>query len=147
MFRAGDYEVNGMAYPMEFRVAAARLYDECGSSLEVAEALGCSASWVRRLIQRRELTDSLAPLPQRRPDTRKLREPELEQLAELVRAAPDLTLAELAEALGTDAGISTVWRATQRLDLTLKKSRPAPPSRTAPTSRPSATPGSPASPA
>ena len=131
MFRAGDYEVNGMAYSMEFRVAAAKMYDECGSSTEVAEQLLCSASWVRRLIQRRADTDSLEPLPQRRPDTRKLREPDLARLAELIRATPDLTLAELAAALGTDAGISTVWRATRRLDLTLKKSRPAPPSRTA----------------
>jgi len=131
MLRAGDYEVNGMAYSMEFRVAAAKMYDECGSSTEVAEQLLCSASWVRRLIQRRTETDSLAPLPQRRADTRRLREPELAQLAELVRRTPDLTLAELAAALGTNASVPTVWRATQRLDLTLKKSRRAPPSRTA----------------
>ena len=87
MFRAGNDKVGGMAYPMEFRVAAAKVYDECGSSLEAAKALGYSASWVRRLIQRRELTDLLAPLAHRRADTRKLREPELGQLRELVRAA------------------------------------------------------------
>ena len=81
MFRAGDYEVNGMAYSMDFRVAAAKAYDECGSS------------------------------------------------------------AELAAALGTDASVATVRRATRRLDLTLKKSRPAPPSRTARTSGSSAAPG------
>ncbi len=146
MFRAGDYEVNGMAYSMDFRVAAAKAYDECGSSAEVADALGCSASWVRSLIQRRTLTDSLAPRPQRRPDTRKLREPELERLRELIRLTPDLTLAELAAALGTDASVPTVWRATQALDLTLKKSRRAPPSRTVRTSRRDATFGSNSSP-
>ena len=136
-----------MAYSMEFRVAAAKAYDECGSSAEVAEAFGCSASWVRRLIQRRGLTDSLAPLPQRRADTRKLREPELGRLRELVRRTPDLTLAELAAALGTDASVPTVWRATRALGLTLKKSRRAPPSRTGRTSRSDATRGSACSPA
>jgi transposase len=131
MFHAGDLEVNGMAYSIEFRVAAAKAYDECGSSIEVAEAFNCSESWVRRLIQRRTLTDSLDPLPQRRPDTRKLREPDLERLRQLVRDSPDLTLAELAAALGTDASAPTICRAARRLGLTRKKSRCAPPSRTA----------------
>src|SRR6478672_12060851 len=89
-----------VAYSMEFRRAVARAYDECGSSSEVAEQFGCSASWVRRLIQRRRLTDSLAPLPHRHPDGRKLREAELAQLRQLVERQPDLTLAELAAALG-----------------------------------------------
>lgn len=84
MFPAGGREVNGMAYSMEFRAAVAKAYDECGSSGEVAGQFECSGSWVRRLIQRRGLTDSLAPLPRRRADTRKLREPELDRLAELV---------------------------------------------------------------
>jgi DNA-directed RNA polymerase specialized sigma24 family protein len=39
-------------YPMEFRIAVTAAYDECGSSIEVAELFGCSESWVRRLIQR-----------------------------------------------------------------------------------------------
>lgn len=132
-------------YSMEFRIAAAKAYDECGSSIEVAEQLGCSASWVRRLIQRRKLTDSLEPLPHQHPDTRKLREAELEQLRQLIQAKPDMTLAELAEALGGGASVPTVWRATQKLKLTLKKSPRTPPSRTGPTSKKSATPGSSAS--
>jgi transposase len=117
-------------YSMEFRIAAAKAYDECGSSIEAAEQLGCSASWVRRLIQRRKLTDSLEPLPQQHPDTRKLREAELEQLRQLIEAKPDMTLAELAQALGGTASVPTVWRATQKLKLTLKKSPRTPPSRT-----------------
>jgi transposase len=153
MFHAGGREVNGMAYSMEFRVAVAKAYDECLSSAEVAEQFGCSASWVRRLIQRRRLTDSLAPLPQRRADTRRLREPDLARLGDLVRRAPDLTLAELAAALGAGAkasakaSVSTVWRATRKLGLTLKKSRRTRPSRTGRTSRRSGTTGSSSSPA
>ena len=129
-------------YSMEFRIAAAKAYDECGSSIEVAERMGCSASWVRRLIRRRTLTDSLEPLPHKHPDTRKLREAGLEQLRRLIEARPDLTLAELAEALGGGASVPTVWRATRKLKLTLKKSPRTPPSRTGPTSRNDATLGS-----
>lgn len=119
-----------MAYSMEFRRAVARAYDECGSSTEVSEQFGCSASWVRRLIQRRELTDSLEPLPPRRPDTSKLADADLGRLRDLIAARPDLTLAELAAELDDKASVPTVWRATQRLGLTRKKSPPAPPSRT-----------------
>ena len=136
-----------MTYSMEFRVAVARAYDECGSSIEVAEMFDCSASWVRRLIQRRRLTDSLEPLPQKRPDTRKLREPELEELRKLVENKPDMTLAELAVALGGCASVPTVWRGTRKLGLTLKKSPPTPQGRIVPTSRKNATAGLTRSPA
>ena len=126
------------SYSMEFRIAVAKAYDQCGSSLEVAEQFNCSASWVRRLIQRRELTDSLSPLPHKHPDTRKLREIELEQLRQLIADKPDMTLGELARAMGNIASVPTIFRATRKLGLSLKKSPGTPPSRTVPTSRSSA---------
>ena len=82
-----------MAYPMEFRVAVAASYDEHGSSIEVADLFGCSESWVRRLIQRREATGSLEPLTPKRPDTRKLDDGDLARLRTLI-----------ARAAGHDAG-------------------------------------------
>ena len=120
-----------MAYAMEFRRAVARRYDECGSSDQVAEEMGCSGSWVRRLIQRRGLTDSLEPLPPKRPDTSKLTDADLDRLRGLIASRPDLTLAELAAGLDDKVSVPTVWRATQRLGLPLKKSPCTPPSRTA----------------
>ena len=123
-----------MPYPIEFRVAVAAAYDECGSSIEVAELFGCSESWVRRLIQRREATGgSLEPLTPKRPDTRKLDDDDLARLRELIAEQPDLTLGELAAALDHKASVPTVWRATQALRLPLKKRPSTPPSRTAPT--------------
>ena len=119
-----------MAYPMEFRVLVAAAYDECGSSIEVAEEYGCSESWVRRLVQRRRESGSLRPLTPKRPDTHKLDEADLEQLRTLIASKPDMTLAELAEALGNKASVPTVWRATQALNLPLKKRPSTPPSRT-----------------
>jgi transposase len=106
---------------MEFRMAVAAMYDECGSSIEVAQMFGCSESWVRRLIQRRAASGSLAPLTPRRPDNRKLNEEDLAQLRKLIADKPDLTLGELAQALNGKASVPTVWRATQALDLPLKK--------------------------
>jgi transposase len=119
---------------MEFREAVARMYDECGSSIEVAEQFDCSESWVRRLIQRRRETGSLAPRPLQLPNNNKLDDDDLKRLQELIRRTPDMTLAELAEALGHKVSVPTVWRATQALGLPLKKSPCMPPSRTARTS-------------
>jgi transposase len=119
-----------VAYPTEFRLLVAAAYDECGSSVEAAEEYGCSGSWVRRLVQRRRETGSLEPLTPKRPDRRKLDGDDLEQLRGLIAAKPDMTLAELAEALGNKASVPTVWRATQALGLPLKKNPSTHPSRT-----------------
>jgi transposase len=135
-----------MAYAMEFREAVARAYDECGSSIEVAEQFNCSESWVRRLIQRRRETGSLAPRPLRLPNNNKLNKDDLERLRTLIRRTPDMTLAELAEALGYKVSVPTVWRATQALGLPFKKSPNMLPSRIVRTSRKPATRGSTSSP-
>jgi transposase len=124
-----------VTYPMEYRIAVAAAYDECGSSIEVAELFGCSESWVRRLIQRRAANGSLQPLTPKRPDTRKLDDDDLDRLGQLIAEQPDMTLGELAEALNHKASVPTIWRATQALDLPLKKRPGTPPSRTAPTSK------------
>jgi transposase len=102
---------------MEFRIAVAAAYDECGSSIEVAELFGCSASWVRPLIQRRKGNGSLEPFALRRPDD----DDDLDQLRRLIAGQPDMTLGELAEALNHKASVPTIWRATQALALPLKK--------------------------
>jgi transposase len=115
---------------MEFRIAVANDYDLTASSVETAETFGCSESWVRRLIQRRRETGSLALPPPRRPDTSKLDPDDHDRLAKLIADKPDMTLGELAEALGHKASVPTVWRATRRLGLRLKKSPCTPPSRT-----------------
>jgi transposase len=122
-----------MAYAMEFRRAVARAHAESGSSGEVAEQFGCSESWVRRLSQRQRETGTLAPRPPRRPDIRKFDDADLERLRRLIADKPDMTLGELAAAMGNKASVPTVWRATRRLKLPLKKRPCTPASRTAPT--------------
>jgi hypothetical protein len=44
-------------------------------------------------------------------------------LAALIAARPDATLVEIREALPTAAALSTLWRAIDQLDLTIKKNR------------------------
>jgi len=120
-----------MPYSMEFRIAVANDYDETGSSIETAEKFGCSESWVRRLIQRFRETGSLAPRPTSPPDTSKLDAEDLEQLRKLIEQTPDMTLGELADALAKKVSVPTIWRATQKLKLPLKKSHSTPANRNA----------------
>ncbi len=120
-----------MPYSMEFRVAVANDYEETGSSIETAQKFGCSESWVRRLIQRFRETGSLAPRPTSPPDTSKLDAEDLEQLRLLIEQTPDMTLGELADALAKKVSVPTIWRATQKLKLPLKKSRSTPANKTA----------------
>jgi transposase len=132
MLYAFDREVKVKAYSMEYRRLVAEAYDTCGSSDDVAAEFKCSASWVRRLIQRRRETGSLEPLPPQQPDNRKIREKELSELSELIAQAPDMTLGELADALTTKVSVPTVFRATEKLKLPLKKSPSTRPSRRGP---------------
>jgi transposase len=130
-----------MAYSMEFRIEVAAAYDKCGSSIEVAEEKKCSESWVRRLIQRRTETGSLAPKTPDRSGTRRLDDDDVAELRRLIEAKPDMTLGELAEALKHKASVPTIWRTVEAQDLTLKKKPPTPPSKTGRTSKKNATTG------
>ena len=121
-----------MAYSMDFRVAVARAYDECDSSTEVAEQFGCSGSWVRRLIQQRRERGTLEPLSSARHDDQRTYDDADEQaIRELIKAKPDATLAEVAQAIGKPAHPATVSRTLARLNLPRKKSPRTPPSRIA----------------
>ena len=80
-----------------------------------------SRAWVDALKQRRRETGAIAPLKQTTFRRRALVRAETDRLAALVAARPDATLAELRDALRTSAGLTTIWRALNQLDLTLKK--------------------------
>jgi transposase len=119
-----------MAYSMDYRMAVARAYDECGSSLEVAEQFGCSESWVRRLMQQRRERGTLEPLSSARHDDQRIyNDADEQKIRELIRIRPDATLKEVAEALAKPAHPATVSRTLARLDLPRKKSPRTPPSR------------------
>ena len=88
---------------------------------EVAAKYRVSPAWVRRLMHRYRATGQVAPT--RRTQYRlPILEPYLPQLAALIAAQPDATLAELRAAVGVPVSLTTVWRAVRRLGLTVKKS-------------------------
>jgi transposase len=109
------------AYSIDLRSRVLKDSDAGLSSKDLAERYHVSRAWVDALKQRRRETGLFAPLKQAKFRRRALAPEETERLAALVAASPDATLAELREALRTSAGLTTIWRALDQLDLTVKK--------------------------
>jgi transposase len=87
----------------------------------VAAQYEVSVAWVYRLLPRRRETGSSAPRQQTQFRGRALSSDEEGRLVFLITVKPDATLAELQHALPTRAALSTLWRAIDRLGLTVKK--------------------------
>ena len=118
------------AYSMDLR---ARVFADSDAGLptkQVAEKYDVSRTWVRSLKQRRRETGEIAPRVGggRKPKIDRTR------LVELVQAQPDATLVELRDQLGIACSLSAIWMALDRLRITFKKKRSAPPNKTGPTS-------------
>jgi len=111
------------AYSLDLRKRVVRAYDRGIPPDEVAARFEVSLAWVYRLVQRRRETGSIAPRKQIKFRRRSLSADEEARLAALISAQPDATLAELQQALPTRAALSTLWRAIDRLGLTVKKNR------------------------
>jgi transposase len=120
------------AYSLDLRERAVALLDEGASSPEVAEMLGVSDSWVRKMRLRRErLGHLMAGSPPGR--ERKLTIDDQVVLLQLLDEQPDATLEELVERMAkrqkVRVSISTLSRRLIELGLTRKKrlSMPAKP--------------------
>jgi len=125
-------------YSLDLRQRVLASVDAGGRSrLQIAALFRVSVAWIRRLVQRRRQTGSIAPLPRRHGPAPALDARRRQHLAALVRDTPDATLAELRDRLG-GVSVATVWRALKALGLTLKKSRSAPASKAGRTCRRSA---------
>jgi transposase len=107
-------------YSMDLRERVLRDADAGLPSEELAARYHVSVSWVNELKRRRRETGSIAPLKQTKFRARVLAA-RASHLGALVAARPDATLAELREALQTSAGLATIWRELDRLQLTVKK--------------------------
>jgi transposase len=120
------------AYSMDLRTRVLIDADAGVSSKDLATRYHVSRAWVDALKQRRRETGSMAPRKQTKFRGRVLAAQQ-QELAALVALQPDATLVELREALRTSAGLATIWRELDRLDLTVKKNDPR--RRTAPARR------------
>jgi transposase len=109
------------AYSMDLRTRVLRDSDAGLSSKALAERYHVSRAWVDALKQRRRETGAFAPLKPTKFRGRALAATDLTRLTAFLAARPDATLEEIREALRTAAGLTTIWRALQQLDFTLKK--------------------------
>jgi transposase len=108
------------AYSVDLRARVLQDADAGLSSKELAERYHVSRAWVDALKQRRRETGAFGPRKQTTFRARVLAGQD-DRLAALISARPDATLTELREALPTTAGLSTLWRAIDRLGFTVKK--------------------------
>ncbi|UCE59724.1 MAG: transposase [Phycisphaerales bacterium] len=94
-----------------------------GTREQIAERFGVSDRWIRKLLQQRRQTGSIAPLPQNPGRKPALNDRQMDRLGRLIRKRPDATLKELQQSLGVKISISALDRAIRALRVTLKKNR------------------------
>jgi transposase len=118
-------------YSTDLRERVVRACDEKrGTREHIAKLFGVSTAWIRRLLQRRRETGTIAPKPHGGGRPAKFSGKKLDRLKELVEQQPDATLAELRDRSGVEASIMAVHRALERLESRLKKSHSTPASKT-----------------
>ena len=104
----------------------------------VAAQFGVSLSFVAKLLRRQRTSGTVAAKPWNGGPARCLDAAAQAQLVVWVGQQPDITLAELREALQVERGqrvcLSTVWRVLAEHDLRRKKKPATPPSATCPAS-------------
>jgi len=91
------------------------------ASKDVAAKYAVSRAWVDRVKQRRRETGEVTPRMQTTFRRRALEAAKEYRLGGLITVRPDATLRALRAELPTTAGLSTLWRAIDRLGLTVKK--------------------------
>ena len=109
-------------YSMDLRKRVIQDAEAGLSTQELTARYHVSRAWVDALKQRKRETSSIEPHQQTK-FRRRVLEGQEDRLAAAITAQPDATLRELREALKTSAGLTTVWRAVNQLDLTIKKNR------------------------
>ena len=111
-------------YSTDLRERVVRACDErLGRREEIARLFGVSTAWIRRLLQRRRESGSIAAKPRGGQKPPKFQGKNLDRLKAFVAAQPDATLEELRTRSGVAASIMAVQRALARLGLRRKKSR------------------------
>jgi transposase len=108
------------AYSLDLRRRVLADCDRGLSTRAVATKYAVSASWVRRLKQRRRETGAIAPrqpVPGPKPSWHTY----ADRLRAAIQQTPDATLAELRDRLELTVALSTLWRAVAALGLSVKK--------------------------
>ena len=104
----------GVAYSQDLRNRVMAARDRGLNTKRVADLFGVSASWVRRVMQRRREAGELSP---RARGGRKVVKIDLGRLRELVDEQPDATIKELHQRLSVNCSESAVAQALRRIGL------------------------------
>src|SRR4051794_13794746 len=113
-----------VAYSTDLRERVSAAVDAGGGTQgQIARRFTVSSRWIRKPIARRDQTGEIGPKPN--PGGRKppIRGETAQALRDAIAKDPDATLDDLREAIGFDGCTVTVWRATERLGITRKKTR------------------------
>jgi len=118
-------------YSLTFRRKIVKAYeDETISQRKLAKRFSVAPSFIQKLLKQYRETDSVSPKVRTQQTTPKLNNEHRATLRRLVEERNDATLEELRDLLaietGVDVSCSTVDRALDKLDLTLKKRRSMP---------------------
>lgn len=104
----------------EIRQRAIAAYEAGQTQSTVAKCYGVDLATFKRWLKRYRETGRAAPLP-RGHNPPALSPEEMQQLDQLLRAAPDATLAQLRGALGKTCSLVAIHKATKRLGYRYKK--------------------------
>jgi len=127
------------AYSLDLRERVLADCDAGHCNDEVARKYRVSASWIRRLKQRRRETGSIAPRQRQAPPPQWTAH--TVEICHAVEVQPDTTLKELRQALGLKLSEPTLCRALRKLRLSWKKKSCVPRNKIGPMLRPGATNG------
>jgi transposase len=110
------------AFSMDLRERVmAAVEAEEGSYPELAERFKVSADFVKKLVRQKRELGTLEPQTHRCGRKPKVTAEHKEQLRQLVKHRPDMTLRELRDALRLEVSLKAIWDALQTLKLTFKK--------------------------
>jgi transposase len=105
----------------EARNLLVEAYEKSHNAKNIAEAYGVSVSTVYRLAEQKAKTGSVDLRVNQRGRKHVLGDKERSQIAQAIERQPDITLAELIEQLGLNAGIETVRRVILEMGYRWKK--------------------------
>jgi len=111
-----------LSYDLRKRIVAAYDHGDV-TRQQVARRYNVSLGMVKKLLQQRRRTGDIASRHRFSGSKPKITPAHQEQLKNLVRECPDMTLEELREAIGLECTLPAIHYALRRIGLTLKKRR------------------------
>ena len=113
----------GSPYSQDLRDRILSAYDRGMKTKQIATLFLVSSSWARRVKQRRRETGETTPRKMGSPGVIKV---DRARLLVLIQEHPDATATELRDLLGVDCATSTIYMALKQMNITFKKKRSMP---------------------